>query len=652
MQSGERSLTTRCLALALLVGAPAVVWVVLDELVYATIEVGNSVPPIPAVAFLIALAGASALARRLGRRWQLSRAEMLLVYIFLTTAAAVPMVSCLGYLFTYLTVPRYIAAGRYQALAAWLPRWYAPASNEAVRAFFEGQWHGEPLPWSVWIVPLLAWAVFLIVLMATIYAALSLLRRTWQDQERLAYPMTQIPLSLIGMRPGARGMPPFWRDPLMWLGFSLTALFDGLNMLRAGSPSVPAPGTQYDLGSAFPDRPWSALAPIAISYRPEIFGLAYLMPTDVLLTAWVSYLLLRLSSVLRSAAGQTVASTAFDYQELGIGAFLGIAALLLYRAWPHVWHSMRVALGRERTTEDDNEPLSYRAAWGLLVGGSAFMLGWLALAGVVWWVAAAHLALLIVVAVVYARIRAEAGATSVYLFPFWQQQQLLVNLFGSRALMAGGSEGSLVAFASLGGLSRGVYPEVSACGAEGMGLAGYAGLRQRDAAVMALGGAAFGLLLGGLLYLVYYYRFGANLIDAGGGHGGWRIFITTQQYDQLARLLKQPALPRTDLALQTLLGGLLVVGLAGLRQLLPWFPLHPLGFAMASAYGFHLWAPFLAAWVCKVGITRWGGSAGYRRLMPLFLGIVLGRYLFTGLVWGILGLFGSPLTHTYRVHFS
>src|SRR5207248_8627416 len=114
---------------------------------------------------------------------------------------------------------------------------------------------------------------------------------------------------------------------------------------------------------------------------------------------------------------------------------------------------------------------------------------------------------------------------------------------------------------------------------------------------MAIAGLLFGLLLGGLLYYLAYYRYGANLLDAGGGQGGFRIKIATQGYQQAAGYLKNPELPRADLGLQTLLGGALALGFAGLRQLLPWFPLHPLGFAMASAYGFHLWAPFLAAWI-------------------------------------------------------
>ena len=62
---------------------------------------------------------------------------MLFVYVFLSTAAAVPMVAAMGYLYAFVTVPYYVASGKYAALAAWLPRWYAPGDPAAGSEAFE-----------------------------------------------------------------------------------------------------------------------------------------------------------------------------------------------------------------------------------------------------------------------------------------------------------------------------------------------------------------------------------------------------------------------------------------------------------------------------------------------------------------------------------
>jgi hypothetical protein len=647
---------SRTALLALVLGVLAVLWVVQNEVVHSSIQVGNAVPPIPALAALLVLAAAAriALRRQRGR----ARAEapsppggrVLFIYILITVAAAIPSTASMSFFFAFLTVPQYLARSQppMARVAALFPRWLAPPAGEPIRRFFEGSADGV-VPWSVWVLPLLAWGAFLFTLMLTLYALLALLRRPWMESERLSYPMVQIPLRLMGET--TRGVPPLWRDPVMWIGFGLESAFDGMNMLNAFRPSFPSMGTSFNIGALFPDKPWSSLAPFVASYRPEIFGIAYLMPTEVLLTTGVSYLLLRFSTVVRVAAGEQVASTAYDYQELGMGAFLCLFALLIWRAQPELSRTLGEALGWRRRRGSRDEPLSPRAAWGILLLGSAAMVVWLRLTGLPVWASTAHLGLIIAVAVVYARMRAETGAPMIYLFPFWQQQNLLTNFFGSLPI-SGGSERALAAFASLGGLSRGFYPEICAYGSEGMSLAAHARFPQRRVTQAVVAGLVIGLVLGGYLYLTAYYRDGANLLDGGGGRGGYRVFLATQQYNSLIQMLDSPAQPKPDRIVQTFLGAGIVLSLNFLRQRLFWFPFHPMGFAMASAYGYHLWAPFLMAWFLKTLILRLSGQLGYRRLVPLFLGFALGRYLFAGIVWGILGLTGHPATTTYRIHFG
>jgi hypothetical protein len=676
--------------------------VVRNEVIHASIQVGNSVPPIPSLTAVLVLAAALALWRRattdpevdrstrppttvregsVGGRWSVvsGRANILTLYIFLTVAASVPSTAAMSFFFAFLTVPRYLSVTQpaYRPIAEAFPTWYAPPDTDVVMRMYRGATDGA-VPWHAWAAPLVAWGGFLFLLILTLYAALALLRRPWMEGERLSYPMVQIPLRLLetdsSRRGGATmraGPRPLWRDPVMWIGFLLEAGFDAVNMLHTAYPSVPSLGTSFDVGGLFPDRPWSALSPFVISYRPEIFGIGYLMPTDVLLTTALSYLALRLSTVWRVAAGQDVPSTPYDYQELGIGAFLALFGLILYRALPSLRASLREAV-RLRNAEcgmrigegtsssnphtafripHSDEPLSARAAWLILLLGTGAMLVWLRMAGLALWLAAAHLLILMAVAIVYARMRAETGAPMIYLFPFWQQQTVLTNFLGTEGL-AGGDARSFILFNSLGGLSRGYYPQICAYGAEGMSLAAHARFSQRRVTLAVIAGLVMGLLLGGYLYMTAYYEKGGLLLDGGSGRGGYRIYLATQQYEQLARQLAHPESPKLDRIAQTFLGGGLATAFGLLRQRLLWFPLHPMGFAMASAYGYHLWAPFLSVWALKTLILRLGGHTAYRRLVPLFLGIALGRYLFAGIFWGLMGVFGSPVTQSYAIHFG
>ena len=57
----------------------------------------------------------------------------------------------------------------------------------------------------------------------------------------------------------------------------------------------------------------------------------------------------------------------------------------------------------------DDEPLSPRVAWLILLLGTGSMLVWLWLAGLALWLGALHLVILMAVAIVYARMRAETG---------------------------------------------------------------------------------------------------------------------------------------------------------------------------------------------------------------------------------------------------
>jgi hypothetical protein len=82
------------------------------------------------------------------------------------------------------------------------------------------------------------------------------------------------------------------------------------------------------------------------------------------------------------------------------------------------------------------------------------------------------------------------------------------------------------------------------------------------------------------------------------------------------------------------------------------FPLHPLGYlvyCLAPAHHFAgqdgvkwqnaLWGPMLVAWLIKRTIIRYGGMKLYRRLLPIFLGMILGTllmYVFWNVAHGVM----------------
>jgi hypothetical protein len=83
-----------------------------------------------------------------------------------------------------------------------------------------------------------------------------------------------------------------------------------------------------------------------------------------------------------------------------------------------------------------------------------------------------------------------------------------------------------------------------------------------------------------------------------------------------------------------------------MRRSFLWFAIHPIGYLMHLTYAAsQIWSSFLIGWLCKYVILKYGGAKWYRRLRPLFLGIVLGE-CFIGGIWIIVGMIAGS---GYRV---
>jgi hypothetical protein len=176
-------------------------------------------------------------------------------------------------------------------------------------------------------------------------------------------------------------------------------------------------------------------------------------------------------------------------------------------------------------------------------------------------------------------------------------------------------------------------------------------IKQRAMAWWLVVAVVVGLAGAYVIHLQAYYTHGANILEGGTTQGGYRTRLAIQEFEQLAsfeRTHVEPDRPRTVAAG---VGLLVTAALIALRTFFLRFPLHPLGFAMVTAYGGPLWGPFFIVWVLKTLILRIGGMGMYRRLIPFFLGIVVGHFFTAGLVWGWVSLI-NEMYRRYVVHFG
>lgn len=636
----RRNLTLRALLLALGFTALSTLWMRQICLILFAANIDNSVPPVPVIAALLLLAVGNGLLQRLRRRG-LTREETLFIYAFLVMALPLGSLGVARIFFPCLTALRYFAIpeNQFARFAADVPAWFAPADTELIRTLYEGAENGK-VPWTAWAPFLGRWSLFFLGSFLIMVAAVTLLRQPWLEQERLTFPVLQIPLSLSADPESER---PFFANPLMWVGFGVAFVYDLLNILHAINPAVITPGLSYNLGALFTEKPLNALQSLTLYYRPEIVGLGYLVSLEVSFSIWFFYFLLQAEAVLARLLGYEIAGFPFEAEQ-SAGAFLALALLLLWGLRPFFRSRLRAAFsgagGGSRET---------RWALGSLIVGSGIVLFWFGRSGLPLGVAVAFCGMLGAFGLVYARIRAETGVPSNWVFPWGQADQLLVNLFGSARLAPGGAMAPLTMLAHFWWLHRGYLPSLMAYPLENAALGERTGLSRRSLICTMFLALAVGGVAATWMHFSAYYEYGANVLEQGTTEGGYRVYLALNKFQTLTGLATSPAPPDLRRTIASGGGFLLAWGLMLLRMHFLRFPFHPLGYAMATCYGYLLWAPFLTVWVLKLSLLRLGGVRLYKRLIPAFIGLALGHYFTVGLVGGGLGWFAEDVFRRFHV---
>ena len=465
--------------------------------------------------------------------------------------------------------------------------------------------------WRAWIGPLALWLVAVLVLAGTMLCLMSLLRKQW-DNERLSYPLAEVPLAAT--QPGGG----LFRRPLFWLGFGFAAGLQILSLASTFWPTVPVTNLGVRYYPLFQAWPWRAAGSFPICYYPFAFGLSFLLPLDLSFSCWLFFLLSRFESIGAAAMGFTAAANDFPYtRQQATGAFLAFSLCVLWAARGHLALAWRSALRGD--AREEREPLSYRTALaGSLVG---LLLLWLLLvgAGMRPHVGAAYLFLLFLIILAFARIRAEAGLPS-----------LDLGGVGPDEMLARGIGGGALAPREMGVLSllffltrtHRQFPMQNY--ADSLRLGDRAALDQRRLILALAAATGFGAVCAfwALLHVTYQSGLGSARFT---GPAGWAFGDSPWQ--RMAGWMSTPAAPKPGEKWAYLFGGGLTWGLFLMRARYLWWPLHPIGYVIANNISLQrLWVPVMVSWLLKLLLLRYGGLRAYRAALPFFLGLVLGQF--------------------------
>ena len=625
---GRAGITPRVILLSLVLMPLNCWWVLQMEIVFYSAQPTTIALYFHVIFTLLVLLLANVALRRWAPRHALQRNEFLVLYVMLTIATSLTSHDQMEILVPMMAWGTWYAnpENRWKELFdRFLPDYMVVKNRAALQGFFEGNsTMYTPQVLLAWAKPVAVWAAFILVLFLTTLCINAVLRRQWTEREKLAYPIIQIPLEICD--PASS----LWRSRLLWIGFGLAAAIDILNGLSFLYPSVPYLSVrQNDIGRYFVTWPWTILAGSQMTFYPFAIGIGYLLPVDLLFSAWFFYWFWKAQVLIAAATGWVVHPRAPYINEQSFGGYIGIALFALWTGREHFAAVFRKALGFEPQLDDSAEPMPYRLAVFGMVLGMALMIGLAIHAGMPAWIAVAFFLIYLGLMLAVTRMRAELGPPAHDLHGAGPDL-IMTNTLGGDAM----GPRAMTLFSTFFWINRAYRSQPMPFELEGYKIAERAGLRMRGLTWAMILACVVGIICGFwmLIYSGYHYGWGTAKIGPAGEAFG------REPWDRAGAWVGGHVSPSPATGIAALIGVGFTLALLFLRTRFLWWPFHPVGYAVSASWSMNLlWMPLLIAWVIKLLVLRYGGLRLYRQGLPFFLGIILGEFT-TGGIWSIIGV--------------
>ena len=631
----QNGLTPKSFLIALCLIPINIYWIVQLEVVRYTFP--TLVHPLSNVIFILFwLLLIGYLLKKISPKLGISPPELLTIYVMLGIVSSLCSGDMMQILITILGHPfRFATPENQWRELFWkeLPPWLTVQDEKALVPYYEG---GSSFYIKrhlyAWLRPALAYTSFIFVLLFVMLCINTLLRIQWTERERLTYPIIQLPLEMTDTR------NRFFKNKLMWLGFSIAALISIVNLLNSIYPTVPyIPVKRQNLHQYFTVRPWNAMGSFRVSFYPFVIGIGFLIPLDLLFSCWMFYGVYKIELMVDNMMGWRSLPRFPYFNEQGFGVYVGLLGFALWIGRVHfkglVHHLLRLS-----SLDDSREPMPYRLAVAGILAGLAFLMVFSYRAGMSLWVIPIFFGIYFLLAIMIGRLRAELGFL-VHDLHYIDPHSMIIAGFGTRRL----GPGTLTVFSLYKFFNRAYRSHPMPPQLEALKIAERRNINPRHIAAAILLATLIGSVSVFWVLLDNYYQHGAET----GYYGPWALGFGRIIYRQLENWLNYPQ--ETDLPALAFIGGGLgfTALLMFLRTRFLWWPLHPLGYAMANSWGmFNLWACLFVAWGLKAVILRHGGLKAYRQAIPFFLGLALGDYIF-GSLWSIISIVANTTLYQF-----
>ncbi len=546
--------------------------------------------------------------------------ELLTIYVMLAIASSLAghdvlrvLIPMIPYAFWYATPENDWA----HLFHRYIPDWIAVKDRTFLTEYYRGE--TSLYQWEIvegWMTTTLTWGGFLCALVFVMVFINTLVRKQWTEHEKLSYPIIQLPLELTNV-----GKTGLLTNKMMWLGFGIAGAIDVLNGLHYLFPTVPSLGGRlYDLRPFFTQKPWSAIGWTPVAVFPFAVGMAFFIPLDLSFSCWFFYLFWKAERIFGDALGIRGLPNFPFTDEQSFGAYIGLFVIAIIATRKHLAQVAR-KIFKQRKGEDSDEPMSYLGMVLCLIGSLMVIAIFCNAAGMSIWAIAVFFGIYYAISTAVTRMRAELGSP-VHDLHFIGPDEMMPRIFGTRLL----GPRNLTMLAYLFSFNRAYRGHPMPHILEGFKLAERTRISNRRLLIAM----CVAIVIGTFASFWAFYHI--SYIE------GARNWFAGRPFNRLQSWLTSPRAPDIPASIAMCVGFLITGFLMIMRIRLFWWPFHPAGFAISSSWSMNVfWFSIFVSSVIKWIILKQGGMNLHRKLIPFFLGLILGEFVVGG-VWSLIGI--------------
>jgi len=624
--------------------------------------VGNNLPIGVMLYMFVIVVGLNAPLSRFVPRHALSTGELVISFSMTLVACGLPSAGLIRYLPSALIAPFWMSSSPdYLEMlkAANPPRWLFPQmssndpsswASDPVATGFINRWTGPgPIPYSAWTTPILCWAIFIFALYGALLCIVLLVRRQWFENERLAFPLVEIHLSLLEAPEPNHGLNKVLSSKAFWAAFGVIFFIHLMNGCANYWPQyVPRIPLGYNLSGLTADAPWSYIRWHAKSATIffTVVGATYFMPLNISFSLWFFFVLEQIYGMFyssMSSGGDPYAGTADQHY----GSVFVYAAAFIWLGRRHWMLILRQAFRGRRAGEPVDPYISYPWAFWVLIACTIVMIGWMMAAGCTGLTAVVAVITLLLLFTVITRIVAEVGLI---------HGMLIVHLSRVWDLIAMSGLGKVIPLksyfvnATVDSALFDFREVVSVYSSHSLKIADETNAVPKSRAWKFIGLLALSMVLA--YFISFYsmlhteYTHAVSLDSAAASPiNTWATTAIPRWYQMDASTNYHAGRFFTDHnVFGHIAAGAAIMGvLSYLRVTFVWWPLHPIGYLMLGTFpGNMLWFSVFLGWLAKRLVIWLGGSSLFSAAKPFFLGLVVGESLAAGL-WMAIGMLLSSM---------